>query len=177
MPTIENRFQFAQETILKAGSLALGYFKRFDSLEVMSKGVQDMASEADMATEKLIEDAVCGAYPMDVFLGEESADTFVLQKGKGTWIIDPVDGTQPFVNGIASWCVAIAYVDNERVEFGLVYDPNRDELFAARCGAGAWCNYKAPDDRRRLRREPTNARRCRVLQIQGARALTTQVYG
>jgi myo-inositol-1(or 4)-monophosphatase len=140
MPSIDDRFEFAQALIRQAGALALGYFERFETLEVMSKGIQDMASEADLETEKLIEVAVQSTFPMDAFLGEESAGTFVPEPGKGTWIIDPIDGTQPFVNGIASWCVAIAFVDEGRVQFGLVYDPCREELFAAKRGGGAMLN-------------------------------------
>jgi len=140
MPSIDDRFEFSHAIIREAGALALGYFERFETLEVKSKGVQDMASEADVETEKLIERAVRSNFPEDSFLGEESADTFVLQPGKGTWIIDPVDGTQPFVNGIASWCVSIAFVEENRFVFGVVYDPNLDELFAAKAGGGATLN-------------------------------------
>ena len=140
MPNHEDRFDFANGIIREAGALALGYFERFETLEVRSKGIQDMASEADVETEKLIEKAIRSAFPMDAFLGEESADSFVPEPGKGTWVIDPVDGTQPFVNGIASWCVAIAFYDQGRVRFGLVYDPCRDELFAAQSGRGATLN-------------------------------------
>ena len=142
MPSIDDRFEFANAIIREAGALALGYFERFDSLDVESKGIQDMASEADFETEKLIEKAIRTEFPMDAFLGEESADSFVPEAGKGTWIVDPVDGTQPFVNGIASWCVAIAFVDGGRAQFGLVYDPVRDELFAASVGGGARLNGK-----------------------------------
>ena len=140
MPSIDDRFEFAHAVIRDAGALALSYFERFETLEVKSKGVQDMASEADVETEKLIEEGVRSNFPDDAFLGEESAESFVPRPGKGTWIIDPVDGTQPFVNGIASWCVAIAYVEGGRAQFGLVYDPVRDELFAARVGSGATLN-------------------------------------
>ena len=140
MSSIDERFEFACELIRKAGAKALGYFRNFESLEVKSKGVQDMASEADVETEKLIERAVTSRYGEDGFLGEENPDFFVSKPGKGTWIIDPVDGTQPFVNGIASWCVSIAFVEGNRFVFGVVYDPNLDELFAAKAGGGATLN-------------------------------------
>ena len=143
MSSIEERFEFACEVIRDAGALALGYFKNFESLEVKSKGVQDMASEADVETEKLIERAIKGRFGEDAFLGEENPDSFVPKPGKGTWIIDPVDGTQPFVNGIASWCVSIAFVEGNRFVFGVVYDPNLDELFAAKAGGGATLNGRA----------------------------------
>lgn len=143
MPTIDERFDFACVIIKDAGTLALEYFERFETLEVKSKGVQDMASEADLETEKLIGQAVTSTFSGDAFLGEEGADSFVIQPGKGTWIIDPIDGTQPFVNGIASWCVAIAFVADRRIQFGVVYDPNRDELFAAKAGGGATLNNQS----------------------------------
>jgi myo-inositol-1(or 4)-monophosphatase len=143
MSSIDERFEFACATIKDAGALALGYFRNFESLEVKSKGVQDMASEADVETEKLIERAIRGRFGEDAFLGEENPGSFVPKPGKGTWIIDPVDGTQPFVNGIASWCVSIAYVEGNRFSFGVVYDPNLDELFAAKAGCGATLNGRA----------------------------------
>ena len=140
MSSIDERFEFACATIKDAGALALGYFRNFESLEVKSKGVQDMASEADVETEKLIERAIKGRFGEDAFLGEENPESLVPKPGRGTWIIDPVDGTQPFVNGIASWCVSIAFVEENRFVFGVVYDPNLDELFAARTGGGATLN-------------------------------------
>ena len=143
MPMIDERFEFASKVIREAGALALGYFNRFETLDVKIKGVQDMASEADIETEKLIEEAIRTEFPMDAFLGEESASSFVPEQGKGTWVIDPIDGTQPFINGIASWCVAIAFVDQGLVQLGLVYDPCRDELFAAQVGGGATLNGRS----------------------------------
>ena len=140
MASIDERYEFACVTIRTAGALALEYFKRFETLEVKSKGVQDMASEADIETQKLIEAAITESFPNDAFLGEENPDSFVPQQDKGTWIIDPVDGTQPFVNGIPSWCVSIAYVEGTDFKLGVVFDPVHDELFAAKAGSGATLN-------------------------------------
>lgn len=140
MPGIDERFDFACKVIREAGALALDYFSRFETLDVQSKGVQDMASEADLETQKLLEAALMREYPDDLFLGEEDPDNFVPDAGKGTWIIDPIDGTQPFVNGIPSWCISIAYVEGTTFRIGVVFDPVHDELFAARDGAGATLN-------------------------------------
>lgn len=140
MPSIDERYEFACAIIRTAGALALEYFRRFETLDVQSKGVQDMASEADIETQKLIEAAVAESFPEDAFLGEENPDSFVPQQDKGTWIIDPVDGTQPFVNGIPSWCVSIAYVEGTDFKLGVVFDPVNDELFAAKEGGGATLN-------------------------------------
>lgn len=137
MTQLDERFEFACETARSAGALALAYFRDFTSLTVHSKGVQDMATEADINTENLIRDAVDRHFPQDAFLGEESSDSFRLHAGKGTWVVDPIDGTQPFVNGIPSWCISIAYVEGRHIRLGVVFDPTSNELFAAQEGAGA----------------------------------------
>jgi myo-inositol-1(or 4)-monophosphatase len=140
---IDDRFDFACQVIRDAGAVALRYFSDLSELKVQSKGVQDMVSEADIATENLIRDAVESRFPDDAFLGEESTDSFQITKGAGTWIVDPIDGTQPFVNGIRSWCVSIAYVEGNEFKIGVVFDPNTGELFAAQSGRGATMNGKS----------------------------------
>ena len=137
---IDERFSLACEIAQQAGALALEYFRDFAGLTVHSKGVQDMASEADIQTEDLIRAAVMQDFPLDAFLGEESSDTFVLEPGKGTWVVDPIDGTQPFVHGIPSWCISIAWVEGRQIQLGVVFDPVARELYAASAGKGASLN-------------------------------------
>lgn len=127
------RHDFAQTLILEAGQVAMSYFDRFETLEVHSKGIQDMASEADLTVEQLIRDRIAAAFPGDDFLGEESVPTLT-DDTVGVWVVDPIDGTQPFVNGLATWCVSIAFVAGGKVQFGLVYNPVADELF----DGGTW---------------------------------------
>ena len=134
------RLEFACETARAAGQLAMQYFGDFASLAVQSKGVHDVASEADIETELLIRNAVEQNFSGDVFLGEESSDYFGVAPGQGVWIVDPIDGTQPFLSGIRSWCLSIAYFERGHVRVGVVYDPNTGELFAARQGNGSTLN-------------------------------------
>ena len=136
----DDRFELGRDISRKAGALALRYFSDLSTLKVQSKGVQDMVSEADIEVENLIRDAVAEQFPGDAFLGEESAGNFQIAKGNGTWIVDPIDGTQPFVNGIRSWCISIAFVEGHDIKFGIVFDPNTDELFSAQSGRGANLN-------------------------------------
>ena len=123
------RYAFAETLIGEAGALALGYFQRAGELVVHSKGVQDMASEADLAVEDLIRSRLDAAFPDDAFLGEESGSTGD-PDAPGLWVVDPIDGTQPFVSGLPSWCVSIAYVRDGEVAFGLVDAPAIGERFA-----------------------------------------------
>jgi myo-inositol-1(or 4)-monophosphatase len=124
-----DRFAFAQTLIREAGAIALSYFQRRSSLTIRSKGLQDMVSEADLNTELHIKGRLAEAFPDDAFLGEETGITDV-GPDQGLWVVDPIDGTQPFVSGMASWCVSIAYLRGSDLRFGMVYAPVRDELFA-----------------------------------------------
>ena len=126
---INQRFSFGLDLIREAGELALGYFNGRDSLTVQNKGPQDLASEADLNTEVLIRDKLAKAFPQDAFLGEETPPTDY-REGQGLWVVDPIDGTQPFICGMTAWCVSIAYMQDGVLQFGLVYAPARNELFA-----------------------------------------------
>lgn len=133
------RYDFAHALIREAGALALGHFRNLSALTVRSKGPQDVVSEADLETELLIKSRLAAAFPQDAFLGEETGLT-ALAPGQGIWVVDPIDGTQPFVSGLSSWCVSIAYVQDGAVQFGLVFAPVRDELFAGGAGHPATVN-------------------------------------
>jgi len=139
---IDERFKFGRDLIQEAGELALDYFRRLDTLRVHRKGPQDMASEADLNTELLIRDRLKEKFPDDAFLGEETGRT-EFAPGQGIWVVDPIDGTQPFISGLTGWCVSIAFVLNGTLELGLVFSPARGELFAGRRGAEATLNGKA----------------------------------
>jgi myo-inositol-1(or 4)-monophosphatase len=112
------RFDFAKKLITEAGDLALDYFASVNELAIMSKGAQDMVSEADIAVETFIRDQLTAAYPGDGYLGEETG--YQQSSGdSGTWVVDPIDGTQPFLSGLRSWCISIAYVRANEVQLGL----------------------------------------------------------
>ncbi|KZL12480.1 Inositol-1-monophosphatase [Pseudovibrio axinellae] len=137
----QDRFLFATALVKRAGAFAHEYFLRLDTLNIESKGHQDMVSEADRDTEVLVRDAIAQAFPDDGIIGEEHG----AKEGSSeyTWIIDPIDGTANFVAGIPQWCVIIACVKNDEKHIGVIYDPCADELFAAQKGKGATLNGKS----------------------------------
>lgn len=126
--SLEQRFKLGADLVREAGELALGYFNKRDALTIHNKGPQDLASEADLNTELLIRDRIAKAFPQDAFLGEETPPTDYAD-GQGIWVVDPIDGTQPFCMGLSSWCVSIAFVQNGELQFGMVNAPARGELF------------------------------------------------
>jgi myo-inositol-1(or 4)-monophosphatase len=93
----------------------------------------DAVSEADLAAERAIRAVIARRRPGDAILGEEGGET---QEGEGLrWIVDPLDGTVNFLYGVPQWCVSVAVHDDDGGVAGIVFDPLRDELFAAERGA------------------------------------------
>jgi myo-inositol-1(or 4)-monophosphatase len=127
--SLQQRYDFGLSLIHEAGEKALGYFNARDQLTVKNKGPQDLASEADLETELLIRDRLAMAFPQDAFLGEETEPT-AYEPGQGIWVVDPIDGTQPFCLGLTSWCVSIGFMQDGVIRFGFVIAPARNELFA-----------------------------------------------
>ncbi len=108
----DERFEFAKGLIREAGNLALGYYRNLGSLNIESKGLQDMASQADLETEELIKRKIEQAFPDDAFFGEETGG-IEPATDQGVWVVDPIDGTACFIAEIPMWCVSIAFVINE----------------------------------------------------------------
>lgn len=142
MPPTEDtagRYELALAVIREAGDHALGFLDNREALDVRSKGLQDLASEADVSTEVLIRRRIESAFPEDAFLGEETGAS-EFEPGQGIWVVDPIDGTQPYVSGLTGWCVSIAFVRNGELLFGMVNAPARGEIFAGGAGFPASLN-------------------------------------
>jgi myo-inositol-1(or 4)-monophosphatase len=133
------RFAFAKNLIIEAGDLAMQYFASVNELAIMSKGAQDMVSEADIAVEKLIRNRLMAEYPDDGYLGEETGHE-AASGDSGIWVVDPIDGTQPFLSGLNTWCISIAYVRSNEVLLGMVNNPAASELFIGGTGRTAELN-------------------------------------
>lgn len=139
---VQERFDLGSELIQEAGALAMSFFQRLETLTVSHKGIQDVASEADLEVELLIRGRLADRFPEDAFLGEETGRADVAGS-RGIWIVDPIDGTMPFTLGMGAWCVSIGYVIDGIFELGFVIAPARDELFIGRRGHGATLNGRA----------------------------------
>jgi myo-inositol-1(or 4)-monophosphatase len=138
---LDKRFALAKAIAQEAGAMALDYFNRRDSLVIETKrDLQDVVSIADRNVEKLIRQRVEAMFLEDGFLGEEFGHT---QGTSGyTWVVDPIDGTAPFVNGMPNWCVSIAVLHDNVPVIGVIGAPCHNELYAAASGKGAKLNGK-----------------------------------
>jgi myo-inositol-1(or 4)-monophosphatase len=130
---------FTKQLALDAGSLLV---QRLGSARVSTKGDIDLVTEADIAAEKLIIDQIRSYHPRHAILAEESGEVVTVDGGdtRFKWIIDPLDGTTNYAHGYPCFCVSIGLEHNGVLEIGVIYDPMRDELFAAERGQGATLN-------------------------------------
>src|SRR5688572_18152160 len=122
----------------KAGNLITRASVDIDKLTVRSKRQNDFVSEVDHAAEEAIISILRDAYPTHGFLAEESGERDA--KADHVWVIDPLDGTTNFLHGFPVYCVSIALLHKGVAQQAVVYDPNRNELFTATKGAGAFLN-------------------------------------
>ena len=130
---------FAIDVARDAGGLLM---QRLGVAKVTNKGDIDLVTEADLASEHLIIERIRSYYPQHGILAEESGEA-ELSGGKSSewkWIIDPLDGTTNYAHSYPCFCVSIALEHAGVLEVGVIYDPVRDEMFAAERGNGATLN-------------------------------------
>jgi myo-inositol-1(or 4)-monophosphatase len=122
----------------EAGALLLDSFHRRIGFEY--KGDVDLITEADRASEKLITNRLHALWPNHGILGEEG--TRRDSGGEYQWYVDPLDGTTNFAHGFPVFCVSMGLEHKGELVAGVLYDPTRDELFAAEQGSGAFLNHQ-----------------------------------
>lgn len=133
------RYRYACDIARAAASRAYSFYQQRERLITeQHKDRQDVASEAGHNVEQLIKTLIAERFPQDALCSEadaqENADTRFL------WVIEPLDGTRCFINGLHNWCVSLALVTEGEAVAGVVYDPNHREMFHACRGQGAWVN-------------------------------------
>jgi myo-inositol-1(or 4)-monophosphatase len=119
----------------RAGTVLLDHFEKVERIDY--KSAKDVVTEVDHLSEALVVAAIRAAYPGDGIIAEESGE-HVTGAGHAptagigrVWVIDPLDGTINYANGIPFFCVAIALVEAGRPVVGVICDPIRGETFAA----------------------------------------------
>jgi myo-inositol-1(or 4)-monophosphatase len=124
---------------MKASRSLIRDFGELENLQVSSKGPGDFVSSADKRTEKTIIEELQKAHPEYGIVTEE---TGIINKSniKNRWIIDPIDGTMNFLNGIPQFAISIAYEENNEIICGVIFNPITNEMFCAEKGNGAYLN-------------------------------------
>ena len=125
---------FATDVARRAGAIMVDSYERLERIDYKSK--RDVVTNADYASEHLVIGAIKERYPGDAILAEESGEHAGVVRDDGshngrTWVIDPLDGTVNYANGIPYYCVSIGLVVDDVPTVGVVFDPARDDLYAA----------------------------------------------
>ena len=160
LPPLERELALASDAARRAGTIQMERYERLE--RIVHKSERDVVTEVDQLCEDLILGAVRAAFPTDASLSEEAAHAEATSNARRPprrsgaraapgrtatnevaaaagrmWIVDPLDGTVNYANGIPIFCVSIALAVDGRPAVGVIYDPARDELFSAVVGAGA----------------------------------------
>jgi myo-inositol-1(or 4)-monophosphatase len=124
---------------MKASRSLIRDFGEIENLQVSSKGPGDFVSSADKRTEKIIIEELQKAHPEYGIITEE---TGIINKSniKNRWIVDPIDGTMNFLNGIPQFAISVGYEEEDEIKCGVIFNPITNEMFCAEKGNGAYLN-------------------------------------
>ena len=122
----------------EAGAILQDYAAR--GFQIENKGRINLVTEADLASERHITQLIGSHFPSHRILAEEGGASGHPGEDNYVWIIDPLDGTTNYSHGFPCYAVSIGIERLGKAVAGVIYDPTRDELFAAERGAGATLN-------------------------------------
>ena len=126
----------------KASKILIRDFGEVEKLQVSLKGPNNFVTNADRKVEKIIIEELEKSKKNFSILTEESG--FIKNKDKDNfWIVDPIDGTTNFLNGVPHFCISIALLFEKEIIAGVIYDPIKDEIFYAEKNGGSFLNNKS----------------------------------
>ena len=127
----------AIEAVVHAGDMMMARFG--GDVRVDKKGTIDLVTEVDVAIEQAFRAMIAGRFPEHAVLGEEMGGSASVPEGP-CWVFDPIDGTTNFAHGVPIFSSSLALEIDGVSQVAAVYDPNRQELFTAERGGGAFLN-------------------------------------
>ena len=124
----------------KASKILIRDFGEIENLQVSLKGPGDFVTASDKKVEKILIEELQKARPNYSILSEEIGE--INNDLSFRWIIDPIDGTSNFLHGIPHFAISIGLEQDKEIICGIIYDPIKDEMFAAEKGNGSYINNK-----------------------------------
>lgn len=129
----------AIEAVVRAGELQMA--RLGGDIQVEKKGTIDLVTEVDLAVERMFRALITARFPDHQVLAEElGGDAMDLVPRGACWVFDPIDGTTNYAHGIPIFCASLALEIDGVPQVAAVFDPNRQELFTAERGGGAFLN-------------------------------------
>lgn len=142
--------QPVEDIIREAGRILMDYYGKVRQIDY--KGIGDIVTEADKASETLITQRLESLFPDHAILGEEFGMSAI--QSDYCWVTDPLDGTANYASNLPIFAVAIALLHRGNPILGVVFDPNTDRMFTATAGSGAKLNGTALQVNNREKLEP-----------------------
>jgi len=135
----EHELSVALEVAREAGAAILDLYKRpMDIQQKMQANDREPVTDADRVANEMIVERLMREFPGDGILAEESVDTEHRLNKERVWMVDPLDGTNGFIDGNGDFAVQIGLAEGERGVLGVVYQPVRDLLYRAVRNGGTW---------------------------------------
>ena len=124
---------------MKASRALIRDFGEIEKLQVSTKGPGDFVTSADRRTEKILIEELQKAHP-DYGIISEEAGLINKSNKNNRWIVDPIDGTMNFMNGIPQFAISVGYEEENEIKCGVIFNPIMNEMFCAEKGNGAFLN-------------------------------------
>ena len=128
--------------VRETGQWILQQSSQFTSSDIIYKGTNDLVSFVDQQAEAKLKLGLSAIFPEAQFIAEETSSNYAEVGDGHYWVIDPLDGTTNFLHKLPVFAVSIGLIYQKQPILGLIYEPNRDELFTAAKGNGAHLNGK-----------------------------------
>ncbi len=123
-----------------AGTAVMVYFQDRDSFTVTNKSPDNPLTDADLASDKLLNEQLMALLPDAGWLSEETRDSPERLDKKRVWVVDPIDGTKEFVMGIPEFTISVGLVEDGRPLLGIILNPATGELYYGMRGEGVYLN-------------------------------------
>tara|TARA_B100001996_G_C18603459_1_gene570819 strand:- start:369 stop:1160 length:792 start_codon:yes stop_codon:yes gene_type:complete len=133
------QFNLMYRACMKASKVLIRDFGEIEKLQISEKGPGDFVTASDKRVEKIIIKEL-SIDKSDYSVLTEETGKIEGKKKNNRWIIDPIDGTTNFLNGVPHFAISIAYEENGELVSGIIFDPIKNEMFAAHKGSGAYLN-------------------------------------
>lgn len=136
----ERELQIVEQAVRQAGKEIVRIARDGFDTTYKDEQTKDPLTTADLAANTILRTQISQAFPNDAWLSEESADDMSRCEAARVWIVDPIDGTREFVEGVPEFAISVALVENGTPVVGVIYNPMTDEYFQAAKGQGTTRN-------------------------------------
>ena len=138
---LSRELALAKKAARTAGEILRGHWRR-GGYEIGSKGRDNPVTEADLEADRAIKTLLREPFPDYGWLSEETVDNDSRLECRRVWIVDPLDGTKEFIQGVPEFCVAIALIEDGVPILGVTYNPIKREMYSAARGMGCHLNSR-----------------------------------